>query len=99
MFDEKLFEDELEARGLPRNIAQIVGRPFLFGDGAGEDTHVIAGTVVSIGYGGKEGLALYVSSPRFKGVTIRRLKCVGNVWCVESSDEKATRPVGTFKLL
>lgn len=99
MFDEERFRDALEACGLPRKPEQIVGRPFLFGDGCGDDAHVIAGTVVSIGYGGKEGIALYVTSPRYKGLTIRRLQCVGKVWCVESTDKNATRPVGSFKLL
>ncbi len=96
--NEAQFGQALTDCGLPDNPTQIVGRPFLFGS-----SHMIAGTVTSIGYGDKEGIALYVSSPRFQGVTIRRLKyvpgVVPNVWVVESTDENADRPVGTFKLL
>jgi len=93
MLEEIMFYDALEAAGLPRDPTQVVGRPFLFG----ETVHVIAGTVTSIGWGA-EGIVLYVSSPRFQGLTIRRLRHTDNSWCVETED-KSIRPKGTFKLM
>lgn len=91
--------EALAAIGLPEDPSRVVGRPFLFGNNADDGAHIIIGTVISIGYSDKEGIVLYVSSPRYKGVTIRRIRCAKDMGCVESTDEQAAQPIGSFRLL
>lgn len=63
--------------GLPPH-ALLLGAPFVFGDA--ESGHCISGTVTSIGYAPKEGILLYVTPPRYKGMRLRRIAQIQGVW-------------------
>lgn len=64
-----LIEKALLAAELPASPKKIIGGSFLFIHG----DHFIGGTIRSIGYGPSEGVLLYVTTPRFRGVDIRRI--------------------------
>lgn len=78
---------------LPTGVNDVVGRSFAFSQGL----HLIAGTIKSIGYGVDEPLSLYVSTPRFRGIDIRRLERRQNEWVAVSPDGESVR-VGELQL-
>ena len=53
---------------LPWRPDSIVDRHFIFGD----ESHVVIGTITSVGYGPREGMVLYVSAPRYRAMDIWR---------------------------
>ena len=74
----ELLCEKLREINFPPDPVQIIGRPFIFGD----EEHVVAGTIHSIGYGPNEGIKLYVSTPRFRGIDIRYLFVENKRWTV-----------------
>ena len=73
-----------------------VGRRFIFHDNSG---HHIIGTVTSSGGSEEEGVVLYVSAPRFGGVSILYLRYDPNQasWLGVGEGERTTK--GTFSLV
>ena len=65
----------LENQGLPTNPEEIVGRKFMFFEG----DHCVVGKVRALGFAPKEGVTLYVNTPRFKG---------GNIQCLKFIDDR-----------
>lgn len=65
-----LLGNELGKLGLPQDPREIVGRPLVFGD---SDSHIICGTITSIGFGPEEGVSFRVSSPKFHGHNVKRI--------------------------
>lgn len=61
--------------GLP-DPAHLIGKTFAFGD----DSHCVVGSITSIGYSPREGICFYVTTPRFRGMDIRRIERKGGAW-------------------
>lgn len=70
MDHKDLMQDELKKLNITIPIERIIGSTFIFGN---KDSHIIMGSIISIGYGPKEGLSLRVSSPKFKGQEIKKV--------------------------
>jgi hypothetical protein len=64
------FGEALRLIGLPSEVKDIIGRVFVFADG----DHSVVGTIISLGYGAEEGFSIYVSPPRFRGISIKNLQ-------------------------
>lgn len=64
---------------------ELIGANYWFSDENAE--HDIGGSIVSWGYGPKEGLTLYITSPRFKGITVKRLAHDEGGWYLEPHNE------------
>jgi len=76
-----LVERALNEADLPDNPQKVIGAAFLFVEG----DHFIGGIIRSIGYGPTEGIILYVSTPRFRGMDIRRLCRRDGAWVLEGA--------------
>ena len=75
--------DLLINAGLP-DFPYINKHFFVFGD-MGPHGHKVMGSVTSVGYGPNEGLILYVSAPRYKGMWIKRLERRDDNWVAVST--------------
>ncbi|MBI4121318.1 MAG: hypothetical protein HY457_03650 [Parcubacteria group bacterium] len=87
-------ENALREVGLPPDPE---GRAFIFGDGD-HSVHFIRGTITAVGYGPEEGVTLRVSTPRFRGMDIRRLAFRDGSWVALGHKENEYR-TGTFVLV
>lgn len=85
----------LGKRGLAADPKGVVGRTFIFGKGQ----HVVAGTVLSVGFGPTEGVSLYVTTPRFLGKEIRCIARKEDEDCWHVISKKSERVDGKFALL
>ena len=86
-FQPDFLHEVLEEAGLLMFAERTVGKKFSFyGDG-----HFIAGTITSIGYGRKEGVVLYVSTPRYRGMDIRRLERRSGEWIAVGNSSTEVR--------
>lgn len=83
----KAFSEELGLLDGPR---EVLGKLFIFGDG----DHIISGAIRTIGYSPKEGLILYVTPPRYRGIDIQKMMRIDGQWCAVSK-ENEIRP-GNF---
>lgn len=85
----------------PWGPSEIIGKPFVFGD----EAHFVIGTITSVGYGPREGVVLYVSAPRYRGMDIWRFSRKHNEWVAwgkpeEHADKSNMQArTGTFVLL
>jgi hypothetical protein len=73
---------------------EAVGRVFYFGDGE----HAVFGTITSIGYSDQEGVILYVSPRRYRGMDIHRLRYKEGTWYATNPDATDAQ-VGTLVML
>lgn len=84
----------LSSVGLPDDLRDVIGMKFLFVDA---ERHAIAGTVTSFGFSLKEGVKLYVSTPRFCGKNIKYLAAKGGRISAVTVDAKMF--FGSFRIL
>lgn len=88
----------LAEAGLPEDPRQVEGQTFVFGDEQGK--HYVFGSITSVGYGPNEGVLLYVSAPRFRGMDIYRLgRNHDDAWIAYGQGEGPPYLLGKFVLL
>ena len=89
-----LILQSLRDAGLSPDPRQVERRTFAFGEG----DHYVVGSVISIGYGPEEGVLLFVTSPRFRGMDIRYIGHKNGAWTARGHKADESRP-GTFIFL
>jgi hypothetical protein len=91
---------ELKEAGLPTDMKQIIGRPYLFGCEFGSHHQILMGTVTAIRISDEGGLDLYVSNPVFRGRPIISITYDKGEWFVfVDRGELRETFEGEFKLL
>ena len=76
--------------------SELIGASFVFGDVLEDGPHLVGGKVTSFGYGPKEGLRLYVTTPRFKGEEIKRLERKNGIWTAISTKDREIKGILVF---
>ncbi len=74
-------------KGLPHPKELKKGAWFAFGD----KENFVVGQIVSLGYGPNEGLSIYVSPPRFRGKSLKRLELRNEEWVAAPHEGEVSR--------